>query len=83
MNTKVPEKELAAGIGQQAARRNDLRRKAYPPGAFKSTESLKEEIGLLLWFLCSRISEKQSAAGWALLEVLYKQYLSAKSGSTQ
>lgn len=48
--------------------------KAYRKVTSMSSNNLKDEIGLLLWFLCSPISEKQSAPGYQLLEIL----LSAK-----
>lgn len=83
MKRKTPKKERAAHLGQQAATQNNLQTEPYRNCAPESRENLKEQIGLLLWFLCGPISEKQSAAGWQLLEVLYGQYLSAKSGGTQ
>jgi hypothetical protein len=35
-----------------------------------SRENLQEQIGLLLWFLCSPVSEQQIIAGYRLLEIL-------------
>jgi len=47
-----------------------LHRLAYPRAESLSIENLQDQIGLLLWFLCSPINQRQSVAGYSLLEVL-------------
>ena len=61
-----------------AARRNELHCRTYRKATPMSTTNLKDEIGLLLLFLCSPISHQQRAAGWSLFEVLLAQYLEMK-----
>jgi len=69
MRTKVPIKK-AVHRADGTAGNNKLHKKAYREVTAMSSNNLKDEIGLLLWFLCSPLSEKQCTAGYRLLEIL-------------
>jgi len=64
------QKELAACLPEQAAGKNHLRNISYRRATPMSSDNLKDQIGLLLWFLCSPISDRQIEAGYRLLEIL-------------
>lgn len=67
---KTPKKERAAHLGQQAAPKYYSQEKSYRKATPMSRNNLKDEIGLLLWFLCSPLNKKQGAAGYQLLEIM-------------
>ena len=68
MKSNAPQKERAAA--PTTAPKYCLQDKAYRKDTFMSRQNLTDQIGLLLWFLCSPISEKQIVAGYRLLEIL-------------
>ena len=47
-----------------------LQSKAYRKDTSMSSDNLKEQIGLLLWFLCCPINQRQIVAGYKLLEIM-------------
>jgi len=63
--------------GEQTASSIQLN-KPYRKLAPLSSENLRDQVGLLLWFLCSPISEGQSASGWRLFEVLLRGYVGGR-----
>ena len=52
----------------------------YKDPPLNSSESLKDQIGLLLCHLHSPINQRQRAMGWKLFEILLVQYLVVKGG---
>ena len=46
--------------------------------AIQSNESLKDQIGLLLWQLQSPLGRRQHRVGWRLFKVLLMQYLTIR-----
>lgn len=50
----------------------------YKDSTSESSESLKDQIGLLLCHLHSPLNQRQRAMGWKLFEVLLVQYLVVK-----
>ena len=75
--------KVAACLAQQAAPKYDSHVEAYRKPAPLSSGNLRDQIGLLLWFLCSPLSRRQSAAGWKLLEVLLSQSYQESAQSTR
>jgi len=66
----IVKKEVAACLPEQAAGTNQLQNISYLKATSISSRNLQDQIGLLLWFLCSPISKKQIEAGYQLLEIL-------------
>lgn len=50
----------------------------YKDSPSKSSESLKDQIGLLLWQLQSPLGRRQHRIGWQLFKVLLMQYLTIR-----
>jgi len=60
----------SGGSPKQTADKNYIQHTTYRKAKPMSKENLPEQIGLLLWFLCSPISDRQIEAGYRLLEIL-------------
>lgn len=80
MSTKT---EIEKAAARTAARYDEQHHTQYQQVPLTSRSNLKDEIGLLLWFLCSPINQRQRAAGYRLIEVLYGQYISARAGEVR
>ena len=63
-------KDKAATSAKATAHKNIRQIQTYQTCAAKSTENLKEQIGLLLCHLHSPLNQRQRAMGWKLLEAL-------------
>ncbi|MFX0198514.1 MAG: hypothetical protein ACFFCW_20535 [Candidatus Hodarchaeota archaeon] len=50
----------------------------YKDSPSKSSESLKDQIGLLLWQLQSPLGRRQRRVCWQLFKVLLMQYLTIR-----
>ena len=74
-------KKEGAEFLSSAPRCGNVSRLNYNTGhAIKSNETLKDQIGLLMWRLQSPLDKHQLRAGWSLLGVLLAQYLADKGG---
>lgn len=79
---KKPIKKVAACLMGQAARKNKLHTKSYQKPAQLSSVNLKEQIGLLLWLLCSPLSHRQRSSGWQLFGILLSQLYQINAQNT-
>ncbi|HCO96627.1 MAG TPA: hypothetical protein DIU00_22255 [Phycisphaerales bacterium] len=69
MNAKTEPAVCSGGSPKQTASNKQLL-KQYRKATPLSSDNLKDQIGLLLWFLCGPLNKKQCTAGYRLLEIL-------------
>jgi len=73
INERIKTMKRKKAVALTTAGYDKRHHKAYRKVPPMSRFSLKDQIGLLLWFLCRPVSQQQSAAGYRLLEVLLLQ----------
>ena len=73
--------DRAANPAQVATQNTVSHDELYGNHAGKSRESLREQVGLLLWGLQGSLSERQCGMGWSLFEVLLVQYLAGRESA--
>ncbi|MFC1781113.1 hypothetical protein ACFLZ8_02480 [Planctomycetota bacterium] len=69
------QKETAARLGQQAARKTKLQKSSYQRNKPMSSSNLKESLGELLLYLQTPIGRNKKQKGYSLLEILLMQYI--------
>lgn len=78
---KKPTKK-AALFGDRTAGKEQQSR-SYIKLTQLSSGNLKEQIGLLLWLLCSPINHQQKSSGWQLFGILLSQLYQINAQNTR
>ncbi len=68
-------KDKAATSAEATAQNYNRQNESYQQCALRSSQNLKEQIGLLLFHLHSTLSQSQRKVGYQLFAILLVQYL--------